>query len=301
VSLTLYDSATTRSIQVAGEPLELTFVHLPALTPGTGRQFLLLHGNPSHLGAWHKTVPALRELGDVCALDLPGFGRSQTPGDRSMSLDRLADAALAVADSVGFTRFIAVGNSFGGAVSQTLAARHPDRVAALILLASIGTPANPTVRAAFLPFAETISALVAHGAAALPFRSLPRRWAVLNAQITCRPDPVPEGWAEADYEMVTKRPEIQGNSVRANVNDPTKQLVAQAGRLRCPVLMLHPKDDHIVPPVYAENLRQVLVQHGVDVTLQLVSGGHVAHVAHADEVNGRMRDWVLSKLGPPSR
>jgi pimeloyl-ACP methyl ester carboxylesterase len=299
VSLKLYDSATTRSLQVAGESLELTFVHLPALKPDTGRQFLLLHGNPSHLGSWHKTVPALRELGDVCALDLPGFGRSQTPGDRSMSLDRLSDAALAVADAVGFGKFIAVGNSFGGAVAQTLAAQHPERVRALVLLATIGTPANPVIRATFLPFAEPISSFVAHGATAWPFRSLARRWAMLNAEINCRPDPVPEGWAEADYEMVAKRPEIQGNSVRANVNDPTKQLVAQAGKIHVPVLMVHPKDDRVVPMMYAENLRQVLVGHGVDVTLETVPGGHAAHLAHADEVNARVRAWVLAKLQQP--
>src|SRR5581483_1278654 len=82
VSLKLYEAAITRSLVVAGEPLELTYAHLPSLVKGSSRHFLLLHGNPSHLGSWHLTVPALQQLGDVCAIDMPGFGRSQTPKDR---------------------------------------------------------------------------------------------------------------------------------------------------------------------------------------------------------------------------
>src|SRR5262249_16822831 len=118
------------------------------------------HGNPSHLHSWHATVPTLQELGDVCALDMPGFGRSQT--GRDVSLDRLADAALAVADAVGFRQLIPVGNSFGGGVAQTLAARHPERVRAVVLVATIGTPANPAIRGAFLPLAEQVMSLGAH-------------------------------------------------------------------------------------------------------------------------------------------
>jgi 2-hydroxymuconate-semialdehyde hydrolase len=296
VSLALYEAATTRSLVVAGEPLELTYAHLPSLVGDTGRHFLLLHGNPSHLGSWHLTIPALQQLGDVCAIDMPGFGRSQTPKDRVMSLDRLAEASLAVADAVGFDRFIPVGNSFGGGVGQTLAARFPERVRALLLVATIGTPANPTIRATFIPFAEPVSSFVAHRMVRWPFRSLAQQWAVINARINCAPDPVPAGFAEADFEMVERRPEIQGNSVRACKHDPTLQLVAQAKAIRAPVLMVHPKDDRVVPLFYAENLKRVLEEAGVDVTLKLVPGGHLAHLAHPDEVNAELKGWVLSRI-----
>ncbi len=296
----LYDFARSQTLSVAGEPLALTFAHLPGLPGSAGFQFLLLHGNPSHLGHWHATVPALRELGDVCAIDLPGFGRSQTPGGGVMSLDRLSDGALAIADAVGFTQFIPVGNSFGGGVAQTLAARHPERIRALILLATIGTPANPTIRLTQIPFAEPVSSFVAHRMVKWPFRGLAQRWAVTNARMNCAPDPVPEGFAEADFEMVDRRPEIQGNSVRANVGDPTKQLVAQAARIRAPVLMVHPREDRVVPMVYAENLRRVLVDARAEVTLQTVPGGHLAHLAHANEVNALMRQWVLTRLSSKS-
>ncbi|MBK7864209.1 MAG: alpha/beta hydrolase [Archangiaceae bacterium] len=296
MSLKLYESATTRTLPVAGEPLELTYAHLPCTAGQTGLQFLLLHGNPSHLGHWHAMVPMLRELGDVCAIDMPGFGRSQTPGDKVMSLDRLADASLAIADAVGFEKLVPVGNSFGGGVAQTLAARYPDRVKAVVLVATIGTPANPTIKATFLPFAEPVSSFVAHRMVRWPFRSLAAKWAVINARMNCSPDPVPEGFAEADFEMVAARPEIQGNSVRACVDDPTLQLVAQAGKIRVPVLMVHPADDRVVPMFYAENLRKVLQDHGVDVTLKTVPGGHLAHLAHPAEVNAEIRQWVQAKF-----
>jgi pimeloyl-ACP methyl ester carboxylesterase len=294
--LSLYDSARTQTVRVAGEPLALTFALLPGAARNPGRQFVLLHGNPSHLGYWHATVPVLRELGDVCAIDMPGFGKSQTPADKVVSLDRLADAALSIADAVGFKKIIPVGNSFGGGVAQTLAARHPDRVRAIVLIATIGTPANPTIRMTRVPFAEPVSSFIAHRMVRWPFRGLALKWAHVNARMNCAPDPVPEGFAEADFAMVEQRPEIQGNSIRANVCDPTKQLVAQAGQIRAPVLMVHPVDDKVVPMFYAENLRKVLAQAGVDVTFKTVPGGHLAHLAHPAEVNAEIRQWVLARL-----
>jgi pimeloyl-ACP methyl ester carboxylesterase len=51
-----------------------------------------------------------------------------------------------------------------------------------------------------------------------------------------------------------------------------------------------------VPIVYAENLFQVMQGAGVDVTMKTVPGGHVAHLAHAAEVNAEIRAWVVARL-----
>jgi pimeloyl-ACP methyl ester carboxylesterase len=96
--------------------------------------------------------------------------------------------------------------------------------------------------------------------------------------------------------MVAARPEIQGNSVRANVCDPTRQLRAQAHAIRAPVLMVHPTGDRVVPIVYAENLRDLLVGGGADVTFFATEGGHVAHVTHAPAVNEIVTRWVRERL-----
>src|SRR4051794_1797337 len=89
----------------------------PRPAPGAGRRFLCLHGNPSDLSRWDETAPALLPLGEVLAIDLPGYGRSPAAPGRRPTLDWLAEAALAVADAVGWAGpFDVLGQSHGGGV-----------------------------------------------------------------------------------------------------------------------------------------------------------------------------------------
>ena len=98
--------------------------------------FVLVHGlGGSHLN-WIQVAPGLSGLGRVVALDLPGFGRSPADGrgtrvmDSRRSLDRFLDRVTA-------GRVVLVGNSMGGLVAMAEAAVEPDRIAGLILTASV--------------------------------------------------------------------------------------------------------------------------------------------------------------------
>ena len=64
--------------------------------------------------------------------DKPGCGLSDRDGI-DLSFDAQVAAALAVADAVGADRFLLFGASQGGQVAAAIAARHPDRVEALVL------------------------------------------------------------------------------------------------------------------------------------------------------------------------
>jgi pimeloyl-ACP methyl ester carboxylesterase len=91
---------------------------------------LLLHGQPGRGRDWG---PVVAELGDdvtALAVDRPGWDGSPA-GDLRLSADR----ALANLDETGAQRAIVVGHSYGGAVAALLAAQHPERVSALVLLA----------------------------------------------------------------------------------------------------------------------------------------------------------------------
>ena len=70
-------------------------------------------------------------------VDLPGFGGASPPpvagGNSAMYADRLEPA---FASPVLAERFILVGHSFGGRVAAHLAARHPDRLIGLVLVAA---------------------------------------------------------------------------------------------------------------------------------------------------------------------
>jgi pimeloyl-ACP methyl ester carboxylesterase len=76
----------------------------------------------------------------------------------SLNLDRLAEHAMAAADALGWRRpFFLIGHSHGGGVAQVMAARYPERVAGLVLVATLGAPAHAKYRLLSLPFASAIA------------------------------------------------------------------------------------------------------------------------------------------------
>jgi pimeloyl-ACP methyl ester carboxylesterase len=86
--------------------------------------------------------PLLAEEGlRVLGLDAPGFGRSPEREPDAYRPHALADLGAALLDALGIVRAAWMGFSWGGDVVCHLAARHPDRVTALILLdAGYGDP-----------------------------------------------------------------------------------------------------------------------------------------------------------------
>lgn len=94
-----------------------------------------LAGNSSH---WSAQLAHLRRRQRAVALDLRGHGRSQPQKDGDYSITAMADDVAAVADALELERFVLVGHSMGGGVALTYAGRHPERVAALLLLDPIG-------------------------------------------------------------------------------------------------------------------------------------------------------------------
>ncbi|MER5630491.1 4-carboxymuconolactone decarboxylase [Streptomyces nitrosporeus] len=83
---------------------------------------------------WDRQAPELSQHWRVFRYDLPGHGGA--PARPAASVSDLADRLLATLDSLGVQRFGYAGCSLGGAVGADLALRHPNRVAALALVAS---------------------------------------------------------------------------------------------------------------------------------------------------------------------
>ena len=77
-------------------------------------------------------IEGLAERFTVIRYDKPGCGLSDRDGI-DLSFDGQVAAALAVADAVGAGRFHLFGASQGGQLAAAIAARHPDRVDALVL------------------------------------------------------------------------------------------------------------------------------------------------------------------------
>ena len=115
------------------------------MTADTGTTFLparlgahelvLLHGQPGSPADWQLVIARLPAQLHAVAADRPGYGSSRLPaGGFAVN----ARAVLDDLDSRGIERAVLVGHSYGGGVALWAASLAPQRVAAVVLLASVG-------------------------------------------------------------------------------------------------------------------------------------------------------------------
>ncbi len=105
------------------------------LERGQGPPLLLLHGLGACSFSWRDNLEPLSERYRVLAPDLPAHGRTGLASAADYRLEALAEGVLAFMDSQGVEKAAVAGNSLGGSLALLLARYHPERVAALILLA----------------------------------------------------------------------------------------------------------------------------------------------------------------------
>jgi esterase len=101
--------------------------------PGAGPPTLLLHGIGNYGRYWDLFADAITGRLRLIAPDARGHGESGRPADGYAPADFAADA-LAVLDRLGIDGAVVVGHSMGGLHSIGLAARHPERVRALVIV-----------------------------------------------------------------------------------------------------------------------------------------------------------------------
>lgn len=264
--------ATSSTAQIRTIDADGTAVRVS--TRGTGTPLLLIMGIGGNLSMWQPFEDALVPHGfQTIAFDMPGTGGSPStfPPRCMRGLARLTTAVL---DELGHTDPVDVlGVSYGGAVAQTVAHRHPDRVRRLVLAAT------------------------APGLGGLP----PRPGVALRLATPLR------YWSPRHYERIAG--DIYGGSARRG-SDPVgrfehppslygylAQAYAIAGwsslpwlrRLTAPTLVLAGDDDPLVPMANARLLTR-LIPHA---TLHVIDGGgHLFLVEHAAESATRVATFL---------
>lgn len=118
---------------------------------GAKPTIILIHGLGDDADSWRRLIPLLSGTFRVLAPDLPGFGRSASPG--RAGIKRHTAAILALLAETGPA--ILAGNSMGALVAEEAAIARPDMVRGLVLLdGCIPTAAglNPGLLLMALPF-----------------------------------------------------------------------------------------------------------------------------------------------------
>jgi pimeloyl-ACP methyl ester carboxylesterase len=121
-------------VDLGGERL----YYYAAGTRGAGEPVVFLHGFATSGHLWSDVVSLMPAGHRLIVLDLLGYGRSDPPAGRPLTLLSHAERVVALLDVLGVASACVVGHGVGGAVAQSVAVHFPDRTARLALIASIG-------------------------------------------------------------------------------------------------------------------------------------------------------------------
>ncbi len=132
----------TQSVEISGisDGDSVVVAFRRSCLPGNGSglpPLLLLHGSPGSSGDFESLSPALADRFCVLAPDLPGFGES-TKRLSNYSIATHARAALGLLDRLEIAETHVLGFSMGGGVALELARLAPERMRSLTLLSAIG-------------------------------------------------------------------------------------------------------------------------------------------------------------------
>ncbi|MFT3733753.1 MAG: alpha/beta fold hydrolase [Rhodocyclaceae bacterium] len=126
------------SLQRVREPVFSSQIVTLEGGPSNAPLMLFVHGlGDGGMTDWLPTMRTMSERYRVLALDLPGFGRSESPFGK-YSPTHYAEVLSWLVSRSGRTSAIVIGHSMGGAVSLRFANAHPEQVSRLILVDAAG-------------------------------------------------------------------------------------------------------------------------------------------------------------------
>ena len=236
-------------------------------------------------------IPFLARHWQVVTFDGRGNGRSDRPTDVAAYADTefVADA-VAVMDATGVERSVAVGLSMGGGWALRLAAEHPDRIEGVVFEGAAVPIADPLLHPPAVPAEYDFDYRRANHRGFAEFffdERIPEPHSTKQIEDCI-------GWAlETDAEtliLATSAPYLA--PVEGDPALGEKYLVARAlaARVRCPSLVIHGGEDHVVAIRHAEYLARSL---GTTL-VRLEGAGHFPANRDPVRYNLLLRDFMRS-------
>uniref|UniRef100_A0A7C3WGN8 Alpha/beta fold hydrolase n=1 Tax=Desulfobacca acetoxidans TaxID=60893 RepID=A0A7C3WGN8_9BACT len=243
---------------------------------GQGPPLLLLHGLGASSFSWRHNLGPLSRRYRVLAPDLPPHGRTSPSATPDYRLETLAAGVLAFLDCRGVHQAIVAGNSLGGSLALLLAHLHPDRIAALVLLA----PAVALTRPPLIFYPLRLPGVGLLAAWLLGPWILPVALRLIYYRRELATPAVAAGYAPT-FATLDKRLALR-RLCRELEPWPLTQVEVLLRRLRQPVALIWGEQDRILPVRQAHWLKERLPQAQFHLLPQV---GHAPQEEAPERVN----------------
>lgn len=280
MAVELTDEGTSRFVQTASWKIHYN-------EAGAGHPVILLHGSGPGATGWSNFRPNIGPLAErfrVLAPDAPGWGLSDAA---TPDVYDHPNAVLEFMDSLGIEKGALVGNSMGGMTALTFAARYPDRISHLITMGSGSFFTLPTL---FGPGDGPSEGLkVLWQAYRTP---TPQAMKALVDVMTFSPEFATDELSKLRSDAALARPDHLENAVVGLAGGGPVRTAAtpeQVASITAPALLIHGRDDRVVP--FEHSLRLLpLLRNGRLVLINRC--GHWTQIEHAEEFNRLVADFV---------
>ena len=230
-------ATATRQLEVAGVSTAIIDTGMPANTAAP--PVLLLHGSGPGVTAaanWRAVIPALSAGRRVIAPDQLGFGGTATGEPRTYGRAAWTAHALALLDALGAGTVDIIGNSMGGAIALSLAIVRPQAVRRIALMGSMGVamalPSGLDTVWGYTPGVEQMREVI--GLFAHDRRLITDDLIQLRYRASLSP-PVRDSW------------QAMFPAPRQRWVDDLALSGAELASVQVPVLLVHGRDDRVVP------------------------------------------------------
>jgi pimeloyl-ACP methyl ester carboxylesterase len=248
---------------------------------GSGPPLLMVNGYAATGVDWDPILlgKLARRFTVVCP-DNRGTG-SSPPAEGELGIASMAADLLGVFDELGAERAPVVGWSMGGFVAQELAARHPERVSVLILMAT--DPGGP---AAVMAEAEATARLFDHSGT--PREQATRLLGLLFAERVAQEVDAQVGdvVAAARAKLSPEALGAQERAMAAWYEEPSDR---RSAAIAAPTLVMAGEDDIVIPAANAPLLAEAI--EGAQLRT-FPGAGHGFIAQEAPSVAGAIADFV---------
>lgn len=234
---------------------------------------VLLHGAGGNHNHWpqswrHAVSTSARHTLSafpVYALDLPGHGYSDLPGQNS--INGYAQSVIDFINSLELKKVMLVGHSMGGAIAQAVGVRQPSNLAGLVLIGTgASLPVNPVILNGLqTDFPGTVQMIM--------------KFAWHKAS-----DPAPK--QRITNQWLRTSPEIIYNDyIACNQFDVSHQL----NQIQAPTLVVGSRDDKMTPLNYSQFLAQHIPQARLSV---IEKAGHYLMIENTADVTAAILNFL---------